>query len=73
MKSNAMFFTFFPSEPIMFHLFYLPRLQEQSLKHMQKQLQRLSSAHLRRLERAYVEEAMARCFFSVWPHLGFLG
>ena len=23
MKSNAMFFTFFPSEPIIFHLFYL--------------------------------------------------
>eukprot|EP00438_Fugacium_kawagutii_P021090 Skav205913 [mRNA] locus=scaffold123:616255:616628:+ [translate_table: standard] len=30
--------------------------QEQSLKHMQKQLQRTASAHVRRLERAYVEE-----------------
>ncbi|CAL1158426.1 unnamed protein product [Cladocopium goreaui] len=43
--------------PIAQQLWNQLHLEEQSLKHMQKQLQRLSSAHLRRLERAYVEEA----------------
>ncbi|CAJ1407034.1 unnamed protein product [Effrenium voratum] len=31
--------------------------EEQSLKHMMKQIQRMESAHVRRLERAYVQEA----------------
>lgn len=43
--------------PIAQQLWNQLHLEEQSLKHMQKQLHRLSSAHLRRLERAYVEEA----------------
>lgn len=43
-------------------------LQEQSLKHMMKQLHRTEAAHVRRLERSYVEEAarlvLGRCDYK---------